>query len=152
MIRRPPRSTRTDTRFPYPTLFRSPDAALRFVAAELQHQAARAGEVRDAATARPGREGLQRDAAQRWRSDPGRLPDAPVRRAVEGVRRDGRGRVVRADVPPAVRPGAAAQVDRTGRRRARSEERRVGKECVSTCSSRWSPYNSKKKNRTRHNT
>src|SRR3546814_2241576 len=23
----------------------------------------------------------------------------------------------------------------------RSEERRVGKECVSTCSSRWSPYN-----------
>src|SRR3546814_10894008 len=98
MIRRPPRSTRTDTRFPYPTLFRSPDAALRFVAAELQHQAARAGEVRDAATARPGREGLQRDAAQRWRSDPGRLPDAPDRRAVEGVRRDGRGRVVRAEI------------------------------------------------------
>src|SRR3546814_14844664 len=25
-------------------------------------------------------------------------------------------------------------------RRLRSEERRVGKECVSTCSSRWSPY------------
>src|SRR3546814_19082892 len=24
---------------------------------------------------------------------------------------------------------------------ARSEERRVGKECVSTCRSRWSPYN-----------
>src|SRR3546814_1036661 len=24
--------------------------------------------------------------------------------------------------------------------RARSEERRVGKECVSTCRSRWSPY------------
>src|SRR3546814_13097935 len=29
---------------------------------------------------------------------------------------------------------------------ARSEERRVGKECVSTCRSRWSPYHSKKKN------
>src|SRR3546814_10785192 len=28
----------------------------------------------------------------------------------------------------------------------RSEERRVGKECVSTCRSRWSPYNLKKKN------
>src|SRR3546814_17271109 len=28
---------------------------------------------------------------------------------------------------------------------ARSEERRVGKECVSTCRSRWSPYHSKKK-------
>src|SRR3546814_15294993 len=25
-------------------------------------------------------------------------------------------------------------------RLSRSEERRVGKECVSTCSSRWSPY------------
>src|SRR3546814_15671573 len=28
----------------------------------------------------------------------------------------------------------------------RSEERRVGKECVSTCRSRWSPYQYKKKN------
>src|SRR3546814_15423464 len=29
---------------------------------------------------------------------------------------------------------------------ARSEERSVGKECVSTCRSRWSPYHEKKKN------
>src|SRR3546814_15601783 len=29
---------------------------------------------------------------------------------------------------------------------ARSEERRVGQECVSTCRSRWSTYHSKKKN------
>src|SRR3546814_5584188 len=28
----------------------------------------------------------------------------------------------------------------------RSEERRVGKECVSTCRSRWWPYNTKKNN------
>src|SRR3546814_5028368 len=38
-------------------------------------------------------------------------------------------------------PGAACR--RGGRRaagRERSEERRVGKECVSTCRSRWSPY------------
>src|SRR3546814_19491735 len=28
---------------------------------------------------------------------------------------------------------------------ARSEERRGGKECVSTCRSRWSPYHSKQK-------
>src|SRR3546814_19398607 len=28
---------------------------------------------------------------------------------------------------------------------ARSEERRVGKECVSKCRSRWAPYNLKKK-------
>src|SRR3546814_13341952 len=32
---------------------------------------------------------------------------------------------------------------------ARSEERRVGKECVSTCRSRWSPYHSKKKKKKR---
>src|SRR3546814_1091489 len=34
-------------------------------------------------------------------------------------------------------PGRA--IPRT-RDRGRSEERRVGKECVSTCRSRWSPY------------
>src|SRR3546814_13326961 len=33
----------------------------------------------------------------------------------------------------------------------RSEERRVGKECVSTCSYRWSPYHSNKKNNTSMN-
>src|SRR3546814_13191430 len=32
----------------------------------------------------------------------------------------------------------------------RSEERRVGKECVSTCRSRWSPYHYKKKNQNRN--
>src|SRR3546814_12844909 len=31
-----------------------------------------------------------------------------------------------------------ARIERRGD--ARSEERRVGKECVSTCRSRWSPY------------
>src|SRR3546814_14788829 len=31
-----------------------------------------------------------------------------------------------------------------GRQYPRSEERRVGKECVSTCRSRWSPYHYKK--------
>src|SRR3546814_12237194 len=34
----------------------------------------------------------------------------------------------------------------------RSEERRVGKECVSTCRSRWSPYHQKKKNEDNVNT
>src|SRR3546814_18248873 len=29
----------------------------------------------------------------------------------------------------------------------RSEERRVGKECVRTCRSRWSPYHTKKKSK-----
>src|SRR3546814_18274356 len=36
-------------------------------------------------------------------------------------------------------------VDQAGQRTdQRSEERRVGKECVSTCRYRWSPYNEKK--------
>src|SRR3546814_14592282 len=34
---------------------------------------------------------------------------------------------------------------KTALRDYRSEERRVGKECVRTCRSRWSPYHSKKK-------
>src|SRR3546814_14216759 len=33
---------------------------------------------------------------------------------------------------------------------ARSEERRVGKECVSTCRSRWAPYHEKKKKKTKN--
>src|SRR3546814_19773969 len=32
-------------------------------------------------------------------------------------------------------------------KQGRSEERRVGKECVSTCRSRWSPYNEKQKDK-----
>src|SRR3546814_14825192 len=35
---------------------------------------------------------------------------------------------------------------RRGAFQVRSEERRVGKECVSTCRSRWSPYYETKKN------
>src|SRR3546814_12652744 len=43
--------------------------------------------------------------------------------------------VPRQNMPAGFRQGLAAE---------RSEERRVGKECVSTCRSRWSPYHSKK--------
>src|SRR3546814_18576637 len=35
-----------------------------------------------------------------------------------------------------LQPGGSGSIDGE----ARSEERRVGKECVSTCRSRWSPY------------
>src|SRR3546814_15871916 len=35
---------------------------------------------------------------------------------------------------------------------ARSEERRVGQECVSTCRSRWSPYPSEKKTKKKKDT
>src|SRR3546814_1211386 len=37
--------------------------------------------------------------------------------------------------------GALLYSTSNGSRSRRSEERRVGKECVSTCRSRWSPYN-----------
>src|SRR3546814_12537395 len=40
---------------------------------------------------------------------------------------------------------AAAGVNRPDVLQRRSEERRVGKECVSTCRSRWSPCHVKKK-------
>src|SRR3546814_20479587 len=36
--------------------------------------------------------------------------------------------------------GGGAQQSGFARARSRSEERRVGRECVSTCRSRWSPY------------
>src|SRR3546814_9780568 len=36
--------------------------------------------------------------------------------------------------------GDVEEVARTDARARRSEERRVGKECVRTCRSRWSPY------------
>src|SRR3546814_12245010 len=48
-------------------------------------------------------------------------------------------------------PFARRCMDRIGARefdeavKLRSEERRVGKECVSTCRTRWSPYQLKKK-------
>src|SRR3546814_17950275 len=41
--------------------------------------------------------------------------------------------------------GVAVGMGAYGLRPVRSEERRVGKECVSTCRSRWSPYTTKKK-------
>src|SRR3546814_12265867 len=41
--------------------------------------------------------------------------------------------------------GAASRWCALRMRCSRSEERRVGKECVSQCRSRWSPYNKKKK-------
>src|SRR3546814_182356 len=43
------------------------------------------------------------------------------------------------------RPDRTVDVKSTPLTIARSEERRVGKKCVSTCRSRWSPYHEKKK-------
>src|SRR3546814_5774318 len=54
MIRRPPRSTRTDTLFPYTTLFRSRERAM-------------------AAGDKPRYSGAARDAGLGWRDDPNRV-------------------------------------------------------------------------------
>src|SRR3546814_13104176 len=57
-----------------------------------------------------------------------------------GVERSHMGKIERGEHLPtlALLPKIAAALDR-------SEERRVGKEGVSTCRSRWTPYNYKKK-------
>src|SRR3546814_10470978 len=44
--------------------------------------------------------------------------------------------IANVDDPPLLIP----QIPTSPEALARSEERRVGKECVSTCRSRWSPY------------
>src|SRR3546814_13555608 len=112
MIRRPPRSTRTDTLFPYTTLFRSPD-----------------GEPHCGGHHDVGDRGLA-DVQQRER----RL--VSYRRVHIGV--DGAPVALRlAVLGVEIFDGLVVQqrIDRL-----RSEERRVGKASVSTCRSRWSPY------------
>src|SRR3546814_11555511 len=127
MIRRPPRSTRTDTLFPYTTLFRSSLglAATNHVEILDEALARRFDEVveytlPDAASARgilERRLGKFKFASKVW---PG------IESALEGL---SQGELVRA--ADTVVKDAILE---------RSEERRVGKECVSTCRSRWSPY------------
>src|SRR3546814_18456724 len=113
MIRRPPRSTRTDTLFPYTTLFRS--QCLAPVMARHARQ--------------PPRQ--QRTDADGERAEQPALPAAVIGEKTE-----------RSAVVVHQRP-----IQQTGDDRhwlaqlqlRRSEERRVGKECVSTWRAWWSP-------------
>src|SRR3546814_19405113 len=116
MIRRPPRSTRTDTLFPYTTLFRSTRRGFGPDAEHIFHPPRRHGE---------GRPGQIRKA---------RTPDYPAHRNRHAERSDALSRQGLLPRPPSAL-----------RAFARSEERRVGKECVSTGRSRWSTYHEKKK-------
>src|SRR3546814_13946848 len=100
MIRRPPRSTRTDTLFPYTTLCRS---------GGIDEGVERVGLAQRLAAARRAASVLPRRMAHKRVAGDGEID----------ILGQGDGKLVL---------------------RNRSEERRVGKECVSTCRSRWSPY------------
>src|SRR3546814_6421059 len=97
MIRRPPRSTRTDTLFPYTTLFRSRPAARRLGARRWPARAAPGEPAREA-----GRAGLRAGRGVRGGARP-----APARRLA--VR--GRGRA-HAWPLPAARPAGLVGRDR----------------------------------------
>src|SRR3546814_5468274 len=63
MIRRPPRSTRTDTLFPYPTLFRSPAPGILHAAVEARHVGGAHGELVEVGLAEQHRAGVPQVAA-----------------------------------------------------------------------------------------
>src|SRR3546814_20948062 len=105
MIRRPPRSTRTDTLFPYTTLFRS--------------------DIVEGAVPAERRPLLDREAVDEPTLALKVPPDNHHLEAVD------------LDVDEGGEEEYAGRHRLHGVRRA--EERRVGKECVSTCRSRWSP-------------
>src|SRR3546814_17921583 len=125
MIPRPPRSTRTDTPFPYTTRFRSAEPA----GLDLVHQFGAADH--------PG----EREAAgQRFRHGDEIGLDPRMLDAEHTPRPREAGLHLVGDEHDAVAIADVAQ-RRQQFARGRSEERRVGKECVSTCRYRWSPYN-----------
>src|SRR3546814_18858380 len=138
MIRRPPRSTRTDTLFPYTTLFRSHQIgavtglAWTEVGGEL---------LTIEAVTVPGKGAIRTtgklgevmkesiEAANSFIKS--RAPQYGIKTTVFQVKD------IHVHVPEGATPkdGPSAGVAMV-----RSEERRVGKEGVSTCRSWWSPY------------
>src|SRR3546814_19355697 len=125
MIRRPPRSTRTDSLFPYTTLFRSVGAV--FCVLDLGGIGRRT----------PGAESAFVHFAARAEIAGARILRCSERAGVEAVAAADT-EILRMQHHGVLR-GVEA-VDRADRRAGRSEERRVGKEGVGTCRSRWSPY------------
>src|SRR3546814_15395129 len=123
MIRRPPRSTRTDTLFPYTTLFRS--AVEQRVGEALVDGF---GGVLDPVDEIVGRAGDDEGFG-------GVVEDGVAIGA-------GLAHQQRAQRPGVIGGVAAANIGNRARRQTgggglRSAERRVGEECVSTCRSRW---------------
>src|SRR3546814_19049563 len=117
MLLLPPRSTRTDTLFPYTTRCRSG----RLCRGSLRSQFVlmRLYEIRHRVEA----EIIGRKLARHHRRAEPFLRVATIDPAIGET----------------VAPGGHVIVEQAFGG-MRSEERRVGKECVSTCRSRWSPY------------
>src|SRR3546814_16769312 len=112
MIRRPPRSTRTDTLFPYTTLFRS-YYTKGYDTASIDFE---------------GKRGDCAYNAANGTSTHTYVDETPVNCKTKDI--------WNLDLTVSQKIGDKFTVYAN----VRSEERRVGKECVSTCSSRWSPY------------
>src|SRR3546814_14718486 len=118
MIRRPPRSTRTDTPFPYTTLFRSIG-----------------NEANEPLT------GTWPQWLENFDHYQHNLHQHPDLLAFDPMTEQAEAKVRQAVAEKT--PDWSWGVDYLHRGREygdRSEERRVGKECVSTCRSRWCPY------------
>src|SRR3546814_14351275 len=117
MIRRPPRSTRTDTLFPYTTLCRS-----RLLRAQKQRQR----------VVQAGLTGSRIEPARiELAAQPGQLALGQLAGGVDGALAELAGRHGAVQMLPGL-----AIPDRADRR---SEERRGGEECVRNCSSWWGP-------------
>src|SRR3546814_11708755 len=121
MVRRPQRSTRTDTLFPYTTLFRSMTPIFD--------------------------KGVVFDASPEERQQ------MLKNQALRGDMMRGHAQTIEAEIRRMVADwGDEGEIDLLDffaeltlyTTSSRSAERRVGKECVSTCRSRWSPYHLKK--------
>src|SRR3546814_14565641 len=122
MIRRPPRSTLTDTLFPYTTLFPSPLAVGHVEEVGVSAGVELIGPVQTHAA-------LVEQVGQH-----------PVDNRRAKLRLDVVADDRNACLGETLRPYRIAGDEDGDVVHERSEERRVGKECVSTCSSRWSPY------------
>src|SRR3546814_21119044 len=128
MIRRPPRSTRTDTLFPYTALFRSPRRGQPPLVVDMSLSKVARGKVNVA---------LQKGEPipEGWALDRDGNPTTDPQAAMGGTMvpmGDAKG----AQLVMMVEILSAALTASN-----RSEERRVGKECVSTCRSGGSPCN-----------
>src|SRR3546814_16399183 len=120
MIRRPPRSTRTDTLFPYTTLFRS---ALRLY----RHAGSRRRQLLAQARDRSLQGVAGHRLVERVEAVLQRILHDDAAAGAQQLFQQGR---------LAAREAEGTVVDE----RFRSAERRVGNEGVSTCRYRWSPY------------